>query len=468
MNDARRILIVEDDALLREQMCFSLRPQYNVAEADDPEAALAQLAQQPADLVLLDLQLRPSGTTEDGFSVLRELRRRSNDAVVIVMTGDPHPETRMRAIEEGAYDCFTKPFDIHELQLVLRRSLERLDLQRENRRLKEQVIQQFSFQNLIGCSPAMVRVFGTIRRIADSPATVLLLGESGTGKELVARALHFQSGRRDAPFVAVHCSALPETLIETELFGHEKGAFTGAVAAREGRFEMAHGGTLFLDEVGTLNLNVQTKLLRVLEERQFERVGGRKTIHVDVRLIAASNEDLESLVPQGRFREDLFFRLNVLPLRLPPLRERKEDIPLLVNHFIRQFSGQAKQPVKSVAPEALNHVLAHAWKGNVRELENVIQRAVLMTDGETIRTEHLPPHIAGSMGTVAAGLAVLPPEGLDLADEVARYERELIKAALKHTKGVKTEAAKLLRLSKEQMKYLCRKYELEGKFPPEG
>jgi two-component system response regulator PilR (NtrC family) len=468
MKDHRRILIVEDDGLLREQMSLSLRQQYTVAEAGDPEAALAQLAQQPTDLVLLDLQLRLNGTTEDGFSVLRELRRRASDVVVIVMTGDPHYETRMRAIEEGAYDCFTKPFDIHELELVLRRSLERLDLQRENRRLKEQVVRQFSFQNLIGCSPTMMRVFETIQRFADSPATVLLLGESGTGKELVARALHFQSSRRDAPFVAVHCSALPETLIETELFGHEKGAFTGAVAAHQGRFELAHGGTLFLDEVSTLNLNVQTKLLRVLEERQFERVGGRKTIQVDVRLIAASNEDLESLVPQGRFREDLFFRLNVLPLRLPPLRERKEDIPLLVNHFIRQFAEQGKLAVKSVAAEALNHLLAHSWKGNVRELENVIQRAVLMADGDTIRTEHLPPHIAGSMGPVAAGLRALPPEGLDLAAEVARYEQELIRAALNRTRGVKTDAAKLLHLSREQMKYLCRKYELEGKFSPEG
>jgi DNA-binding NtrC family response regulator len=468
MNEARRILIIEDDVLLREQMCLSLRQQYNVAEAGDAETALAQLVQQPADLVLLDLQLRANGTTEDGFSILRELRRQTNDTVVIVMTGDPHHETRMRAIEEGAYDCFAKPFDIHELELVLQRSLERLDLQRENRRLKEQVIQQFSFQNLIGCSPAMVRVFETIRRIADSPATVLLLGESGTGKELVARALHVQSTRRNAPFVAVHCSALPETLIETELFGHEKGAFTGALAAREGRFELAHRGTLFLDEVGTLNLNVQSKLLRVLEERQFERVGGRKTIQVDVRLIAASNEDLESLVTQGRFREDLFFRLNVLPLRLPPLRERREDIPLLVNHFIRHYAEQGKLPAKTIAPEALHHLVAYGWKGNVRELENVIQRAVLMADRETIDSEYLPPHIAGVMGPGSQAPVGLPPEGVNLAEEVGRYEQELLKAALRQAGGVKAHAAKLLRLSKEQMKYLCHKYELEGKFSPEG
>jgi len=468
MNSERRILVVEDDSLLREQLCLALSGQYAVAEAGDPDSALAQVSQAPTDLVLLDLQLRPNGTPDDGFAVLRELRRRVADTVVIVMTGDPHYETRMRAIEEGAYDCFLKPFDLTELQLVLRRSLERLDLERENRRLKEQVIQQFSFQNLIGCSPAMVRVFETIRRFADSPATVLLMGESGTGKELVARALHFQSGRRDAPFVAVHCSALPETLIETELFGHEKGAFTGAVTAREGRFEMAHRGTLFLDEVGTLNLNVQTKLLRVLDERQFERIGGRKTIEVDVRLIAASNEDLDTLVGQGRFRDDLFFRLNVLPLRLPALRERKEDIPLLVNHFLRFFSEQGKLPAKSVTPEALNLLLAFSWRGNVRELENVIQRAVLMADGETIQVEHLPPHISGALGPISSGRPLVPASGLDWAEEVARYEKELLKAALAQTRGVKTEAAKLLHLSKEQIKYLCRKYELEGNFSPEG
>ena len=467
MNSERRILVVEDDSLLREQLCLALSGQYAVAEAGDPDSALVQASQAPTDLVLLDLQLRPNGTTDDGFAVLRELRRRVADTVVIVMTGNPHYETRMRAIEEGAYDCFLKPFDLTELQLVLRRSLERLDLERENRRLKEQVIQQFSFQNLIGCSPAMVRVFETIRRFADSPATVLLMGESGTGKELVARALHFQSGRRDAPFVAVHCSALPETLIETELFGHEKGAFTGAVTAREGRFEMAHGGTLFLDEVGTLNLNVQTKLLRVLEERQFERIGGRKTIQVDVRLIAASNEDLETLVGQGKFRDDLFFRLNVLPLRLPPLRERREDIPLLVNHFLRFFSEQGKLPGKSVSPEVLNRLLAFSWRGNVRELENVIQHAVLIADGETIQIEHLPPHISGALGPAISGRPLVPASGLDWAEEVALYEKELLEAALAQTRGVKTEAAKLLHLSKEQMKYLCRKYELEGNFSPE-
>ncbi len=468
MSQARHILIVEDDLFLREQLSLSLRHRFHVSEAGDPDAALAQLSQCPADLILLDLQLRPHGTTEDGFSVLRELRKRTNDTVVIVMTGNPHHETRMRAIEEGAYDCFIKPFDVRELELIVQRSLERLDLERENRRLKTAVIQQFSFQNLIGCSPAIVRVFDTIRRIADSPATVLLQGESGTGKELVARAIHFQSSRRDAPFVAVQCSALPETLIETELFGHEKGAFTGAVTAREGRFEIAHGGTLFLDEVGTLNLNVQTKLLRALEERQFERVGGRKTLQVDVRLVAATNQDLELLIAQGRWREDLFFRLNVLPLRLPPLRERKEDIPILADHFVRLYCEQCKVPQKKLHSEAVNRLVSYSWKGNVRELENVIQRAVLMTDGDTIGSEQLPPHINGSLSLGSQIFSSFPDEGLNLTEEVSRYEQQLIKAALKHSRGVKAHAAKLLHVSKEQMKYLCRKYDLEGKFSPEG
>jgi DNA-binding NtrC family response regulator len=322
------------------------------------------------------------------------------------------------------------------------------------------MLQRASFQNLIGCSPAMLQIFATIRRVADNAANVLLLGESGTGKELVARAIHFQSNRRDHPFVPVHCAALPETLIETELFGHEKGAFTGAVAARQGRFEMAHGGTLFLDEVSTLNLNLQTKLLRVLEERHFERVGGRKTIHADVRLVAASNEDLESLVPQGRFREDLFFRLNVLPVRLPALRERREDIPLLAAHFLRQYCGQANVPVKTIAPQALERLLAYSWKGNVRELENLIQRIVLMVDGDTIGVEHLPPHVAGAWGNGAPAPAAFPAEGVNLPRAVEHYERAMLEAALHHSGGVKSKAGRLLGLSKEQMKYLCRKHSL--------
>ncbi|MBI3484338.1 MAG: sigma-54-dependent Fis family transcriptional regulator [Acidobacteria bacterium] len=469
MNGPRHILIVEDDQQLREQVYFALKQEYEVAQAGSLEAALAQLtAHCGADVVLLDLQLSSNGTVDEGFAVLREVKRQVSDTVVIVMTGDPHHETRLRAIEEGAYDCFTKPFDIRDVKLVIARSLERLDLERENRRLRSEVIRTSSFQKLIGCSPAMTRVFDMIRRVADSPATVLLQGESGTGKELAARAIHYQSARRDEPFVPVHCSALPETLIETELFGHEKGAFTGAVAAREGRFEMAHRGTLFLDEVGTLNLNVQTKLLRVLEERQFERVGGRKTIHVDVRLVAATNEDLETLVSSGRFRDDLFFRLNVLPIRLPPLRERADDIPLLASGFVHSYCERAKLPRKKIAPEAMQLMMSHAWKGNVRELENVIQRAILMADGDTLLPEHLPAQVRGSDVPGGPGQVVIPPDGLKMDEEIARFERELLESALAQAGGVKTKAAKLLGLTKEQMKYLCRKYGVERKLSPEG
>jgi DNA-binding NtrC family response regulator len=384
------------------------------------------------------------------------------------MTGDPHHETRLRAIEEGAYDCFSKPFDIRDVKLVIARSLERLDLERENRRLRSEVIRTSSFQQLIGCSTPMTKVFDMIRRVADSPATVLLQGESGTGKELAARAIHYQSMRRDEPFVPVHCSALPETLIETELFGHEKGAFTGAIAAREGRFELAHRGTLFLDEVGTLNLNVQTKLLRVLEERQFERVGGRKTLNVDVRLVAATNEDLETLVAAGRFRDDLFFRLNVLPIRLPPLRERKEDIPVLASSFVQSYCERCKLPRKKIAPETIQLLMSHSWKGNVRELENVIQRAILMADGDSLLPEHLPAQVRGGEAPSAPGQAVIPPEGLKMELEISQFERRLLEAALAQAGGVKAKAAKLLGLSKEQMKYLCRKHGVERKLSPEG
>ena len=468
MTGPRHILLVEDDQQLREQVYFALKQEYEVAQAGSLDAALGQLTQGRSDIVLLDLQLSTNGTVDEGFSVLREVKRQVSDTVVIVMTGDPHYETRLRAIEEGAYDCFTKPFDLRELKLVVARSLERLDLERENRRLRSEVIRSASFQRLIGCSSAMTRVFDMIRRVADSPATVLLQGESGTGKELAARAIHYQSARRDAPFIPVHCSALPETLIETELFGHEKGAFTGAVAAREGRFEMAHGGTLFLDEVGTLNLNVQTKLLRVLEERQFERVGGRKTLNVDVRLIAATNEVLETLVSSGPFRDDLFFRLNVLPIRLPPLRERKEDIPLLASFFVHSYCEQCKLPLKKTAPEVMQLLMEHVWKGNVRELENVIQRAILMADGDTLLPEHLPAQISGSNRPNGPGHVSIPPDGLKMDEEMARFEHELLQSALLQAGGVKTKAAKLLGLSKEQMKYLCRKHGVERKLSPEG
>ncbi|MCL5287975.1 MAG: sigma-54 dependent transcriptional regulator [Acidobacteria bacterium] len=468
MNGPRQILVVEDDQQLREQMYFSLKQEYEVAQAGSLDEALGQLTRVRADIVLLDLQLSTNGTVDQGFTVLREVKRQVSDTVVIVMTGDPHHETRLRAIEEGAYDCFRKPFDIRDVKLVIARSLERLDLERENRRLRSEVIRTSSFQRLIGCSTAMTSVFDMIRRVADSPATVLLQGESGTGKELAARAIHYQSMRRDEPFVPVHCSALPETLIETELFGHEKGAFTGAVAAREGRFEMAHRGTLFLDEVGTLNLNVQTKLLRVLEERQFERVGGRKTLNVDVRLVAATNEDLETLVTAGRFRDDLFFRLNVLPIRLPPLRERMEDIPVLASSFVQSYCERCKLPRKRIAPETIQLLMSHSWKGNVRELENVIQRAILMADGDLLLPEHLPAQVRCSDAPAASGQVMIPPEGLKMEQEISQFERRLLECALTQAGGVKAKAAKLLGLTKEQMKYLCRKHGVERKLSPEG
>jgi two-component system response regulator PilR (NtrC family) len=453
-----RILVVEDDVLLREQVCLALRGDWEVHEASDPEAAAGVLDRTAIDVLLLDLQLRQNGSVEDGFSVLRDLRRRSSDAMVIVMTGDKHHGTRLRAVDEGAYDCFMKPFDVREVRLMVQRCLERLELMRENSRLKAEMLRQASFEQLVGCSEAMAAVYETIRRVADSPATVLIQGESGTGKELAARAVHFLSSRRDAPFIPVHCSALPETLIETELFGHEKGAFTGAVSAREGRFELAHRGTLFLDEVGTLNPNLQTKLLRVLEEKQFERIGGRKTIQVDVRLVAATNENLEDMASRGAFREDLFFRLNVIPIRMPPLRERKDDIPILANHFLRQYCTQYQIPQRRVSAEALQLLMAHEWKGNVRELENVVQRCVLLSDCEEILPKHLPPQLSSACASRKESQTIIPAEGLNFSLAVEQYERKLLDAALQATGGVKMRAARLLKLSKEQMKYLCRKH----------
>ena len=313
----------------------------------------------------------------------------------------------------------------------------------------------------------MMEVFEAIRRVADSSATVILRGESGTGKELVAKAIHYNSGRRSGPFVSVNCSALPEGLIEAELFGHEKGAFTGALGLVEGRFERADGGTLLLDEIGALGLPLQSKLLRVLEEREFTRVGGKNPIKVDIRLISATNENLEDAVAAGRFREDLYYRINVVPINLPPLRERREDIPLLIEHFVRRFSEEHGLR-KQMDTEALHYLMDYSWKGNVRELENLIQRVVLMTDVETISASHLPPNILNQEPVFRPSaesqsdysVPAFPDAGLSLDREVARYEYELVRTALARAGGVKIKAAEALGLNKDRMKYLCKKYDL--------
>jgi len=464
---SNKILIVDDDRSLQEQLTWALKRDFELIQCLDHTSALKAAASDAPDLVLLDLHLPPRYLLEDGLKNIAEIKRVNPEAVVIVMTGDQETETPQHAVEEGAYDYFRKPIDLRELRIIINRALERQRIERENARLRREVESRYSFSQIIGSSEQMMEVFEAIRRVADSRATVILRGESGTGKELVARAIHYNSSRRAGPFVGVNCAALPESLIEAELFGHEKGAFTGAHAAVEGRFERAHGGTLFLDEIGGLGLPLQSKLLRVLEERELTRLGGKNSIKVDIRLISATNENLEEAIIAGRFREDLYYRINVVPIHLPALRDKREDIPLLVEHFLRTFARE-RGVTKRIDTEALHYLMDYSWKGNVRELENLIQRLVVMTDGELITAAQLPPHILNQTpvfrptaeSQAPTSIKELPESGLNLDREVARYEYELVRAALTRASGVKIKAAELLAVNKDRMKYLCKKYNL--------
>lgn len=464
--ERHKLLIVDDDLLLQEQLAWALKNDFDLVQCHDRDSALQSTVEERPDLVLLDLHLPPTDTLADGLQNINEIRRADPQTVIIVMTGDENSDTPLQAVEAGAYDYFRKPIDMRELRIIINRALERQRIERENIRLRREIEGRYSFSRLIGCSEPMMEVFAAIRKVADSNATVSLRGESGTGKELVAQAIHHNSSRRDGPFVAVSCAALPESLIEAELFGHEKGAFTGALGTVEGRFERATGGTLFLDEIGTLSFSLQSKLLRVLEEREVTRVGGKKTIKVDIRLITATNEDLEQAIADHRFREDLYYRIHVVPIYLSPLRERREDIPLLVEHFIRRFCEEHGVKQKRIDGEALQYLLDYAWKGNVRELENLIQRLVVMTEDEAISAVNLPPHILiqetrfDRFGNNQAGKPLVTEAGLSLDQEVASYEYELVRAALELAGGVKTRAAELLHLNKDRMKYLCKKYNL--------
>jgi DNA-binding NtrC family response regulator len=455
-----RILIVDDDRHLREQIAWSLKDDYAVFHAGSREEGLAAVLRDRPDLVLLDLHLPPGQSAREGMGLLKEFHKKGLDILVIVMTGDETKEAALRAIEEGAYDFFRKPVELAELKMIIRRTLEKQRIERENRQLREKLRQQASFEEILGNSEAMKRVFDSIRRVAGGDTTVILRGESGTGKELVARAIHNTGDQRAGPFVAVQCSALPEHLIESELFGHERGAFTGAIATREGRFEMADGGTLFLDEIGTLSPAIQAKLLRVLEQKQFERLGGKQTIRAHVRLIFATNEDLEARVRDGSFREDLYYRVNVFPISIPPLRERREDIPLLVDHYLNVLCRARGMPPKNITGEALRLLMDYPWKGNVREMVNVVQNVVLRTDGRTIAASDLPSYLVALTPEDVRTLDRPCETPLNLETEVERFQSRLLELALRKAGGVKVEAARLLGIDKNRMMYLCRKHDL--------
>ncbi len=453
-----RVLVVDDEASMRELLTILLRQEgYDVVTADGGEAAVGLLGRETFDLVITDLRMAGA----DGLDVLRAAKEQAPRTVVLVVTAYASTESAVEAMKLGAYDYVTKPFKVDELKVTVTNALERRRLQEENLALKRQLRRERGFDNFIARSRAMLDVFETIRKTADSGSTVMITGESGTGKELVAQALHSESSRKHRPFVSVNCGAVPETLLESELFGHVKGAFTGAVATTEGLFAAADGGTLFLDEITEVPASVQVKLLRVIQERQIRRVGDTKDQKIDVRLIAASNRDPGKAVRDGTLREDLFYRLNVIPIHLPPLRDRRDDIPLLVAHFIKRISTEVGREVSGVAPDAMAALEQYHWPGNIRELENVIERAIVLGSGHMLDLAALPPGICRPPDRDEPPLDI-PPAGLDLEATLDRIEHGLIQTALQRAGGVQTRAAELLRLSFRQFRYKLQKHQLRA------
>ncbi|MBI4562037.1 MAG: sigma-54-dependent Fis family transcriptional regulator, partial [Candidatus Rokubacteria bacterium] len=405
-----RILVADNERSMRELLAITLkRDGYDVSLADGGEAAIEAVRRESFDLVITDMRM----PKVDGIQVLRAVKDLAPDTAVIMITAFSSTETAVEAMKLGAYDYITKPFKLDEIKLVIANALERKRLREENLLLRKQLETQYQFEPIIGKSPKMVQVFDTIRKIADSHSTVMITGESGTGKELVAKAIHSASYRRDKPFIPVNCGAIPEGLMESELFGHVKGSFTGAVANKVGLFSEADGGTLFLDEITEIPPLLQVKLLRAVQEREIRRVGDTKEIKVDVRLIAASNRDLEEAVAEGALREDLFYRLNVIPIHLPALREHREDLPILVTHFLQKFGKALGREVQAVSPEALELLEQYHWPGNVRELENVIERAIVLGPGDILTPDLLAESLRRPSPSVGLDLD-LPPEGLDL------------------------------------------------------
>ena len=445
----KRVLLIDDEARVRASLKTVLEPTYETIQAGDAQEGLDLFRKEAPHLVLLDVIL--PGT--DGLSVLQTLRAESRMVPVIMLTGTKSVKTAVDAMKFGAADYLSKPFDVEELRLIVERALTDQELQREVKQLRAQVVQRYAFHNLIGKSPSMQGIYSKIEQVADSRTTVLITGESGTGKELVAKALHYNSSRRERPFVALNCAALPETLIESELFGHERGSFTDATARRVGQFELAHTGTLFLDEIGDLSAMTQAKLLRVLQEREFTRVGGVQSIKDDVRILTATNKNLEELVRKGQFREDLYYRINVIALYLPPLRERGEDVPLLAKHFLAKRIEEDNRPPQEFSKDAVDLLSRYSWPGNVREMENIIEQAFIWSKGSDIITpEHLPIILKEDSRSSSLRDDTLAGR-LSLEKAVMEFEREIILDALKRTNYIQTHAANLLGISRRMLKY---------------
>jgi len=442
-----KILIVDDDSSFRRVLEYNLQQEgYDVYTAADGEQGLARFAEIAPPLVITDLKMPGMG----GLQLLSAVKERSPSTVVIVLTAFGATETAVEAMKLGAFDYLTKPVNREELKLKVAQVLQVQGLSEENRLLKQELSDKADFRNLVGISKAMESVFAVVRKVADTEATVLITGESGTGKELVARAIHAGSSRRNAPFVAVNCAAIPRDLLESELFGHVKGAFTGAIRDKAGKFQQAEGGTIFLDEVGDLPIDLQPKLLRVLQERVVEPVGGRGEEKLDVRVLAATNTELEQAISQGRFREDLFYRLSVIPLELPPLRQRPEDIELLVRYFTAKYGGEGV----TFSREALEVLQRYSWPGNVRELENTVERLLIMRNGDVIGADELPDKITASPVKTEGNR--LPPEGYSLE----QLEMEVVLEALERNNWNQTAAARFLRIPRHTLIYRMEKYNI--------
>lgn len=450
-----KILVVDDEKGMRDVLQFILEKEgYNISVADSGEKAVEILKKEIFDLVITDIRMQGI----DGIKVLKTTKELSPETIVLMITAFASVESAREALTAGAYDYITKPFKVDEIRLVIKNALEKRQLRKENILLKQELRRRFGIENIIGRSPAMQNLFSLIQKVATTTSSVLITGESGTGKELVARGIHSLSQRKDMPFVAINCGAMPDTLLESELFGYMKGSFTGAISNKKGLFEIADGGTIFLDEIGETPQFIQVKLLRFLEDHTFRRIGGTEDISVDVRIITATNRDLKDDILNGRFREDLYYRLNVIPIHIPPLRERREDIPLLIEYFLKKYSPHID---RRLTPEAMDIMLKADWKGNVRELENTIERVVALTDDEVIQPIHLPEELRQRRLSDQLLRTDMPEEGICLDSIVRDIEKDLLLKALRAADGVKTKAARLLNISFRSLRHRLKKYGIE-------
>ncbi len=461
--DLKRILVVDDERSMCDFLTILLTDQgYSVQSTQNPKSALALIESgEEIDLVITDLKMPEM----DGLDLLLAIKKYNPDIMVIMITAYSTTQNAVLAMKRGAFDYLIKPFKVDEIKIVVQKAFDSQNLEKENKFLRKQIKQQVKFDNIIGVSSEIKKIFDIIVRIADIGSNVLITGESGTGKELIAKAIHGNSYRKDKPFVTVNCAALPENLLETELFGHMKGSFTGAVQNKEGLFEIADGGTFLLDEVAETSPAIQVKLLRVLNDKKFKRVGGTKDISVDVRIIAATNRDLDKMVQQQEFREDLFYRLNVIPIHVPPLRDRVSDIPLLVEHFISKSAKACGRSDMSISKEAIEILKQYSWPGNIRELENVIERCVALESANHITVASLPQYVRYQNTDAFESIYEIPDDGLDLEKVIGSFEKEFLIKALEKTNGVRKDAADLLKITFRSLRYRLKKYGLDDIFP---